>query len=205
MLSPILTRTGFNYLSRVFMRAWHTAEILSLKSKTGMKTSKRILRAAIILLIVLVNIGCDQVSKSVIREKMDYHERIDILEDHVTITKVENPGAFLSAGSALPGVLKTVLLELLPALALAAGLFFLLRTRRIPRFILIALCFIIGGGIGNIYDRIVHGSVTDFLIMRAGPLQTGIFNLADVSIMAGMIMVIFYSLRKTGRITPARD
>ena len=56
---------------------------------------------------------------------------------------------------------------------------------------MIGLSFIIGGGIGNIYDRIVHGSVTDFLHIDLGLFRTGIFNMADVSIMVGMGIVLF--------------
>ena len=54
---------------------------------------------------------------------------------------------------------------------------------------LIGLCFVIGGGVGNLLDRIVYGSVTDFLYLKFGIFQTGIFNMADVSIMTGMFLV----------------
>lgn len=56
--------------------------------------------------------------------------------------------------------------------------------------ILTGWCFVIGGGIGNLADRIIHGSVTDFLHLDLGVLQTGIFNFADVSIMAGLMMIL---------------
>jgi signal peptidase II len=49
---------------------------------------------------------------------------------------------------------------------------------------------VVGGGIGNIYDRIAHGSVTDFMHLRFGALQTGIFNVADVSIMIGVGLIL---------------
>ena len=48
----------------------------------------------------------------------------------------------------------------------------------------------VGGGIGNIYDRLIHGSVTDFLHLDFGLFQTEIFNMADVSIMVGMLTIL---------------
>ncbi|MFA6946987.1 MAG: signal peptidase II [Pedobacter sp.] len=59
-----------------------------------------------------------------------------------------------------------------------------------PKILLTGWCFVIGGGIGNLYDRIVHGSVTDFLHLDLGVFQTGIFNMADVSIMLGMVLIL---------------
>jgi len=56
---------------------------------------------------------------------------------------------------------------------------------------LIGFCFVIGGGIGNLFDRIVHGSVTDFLHVDFGFFQTGIFNMADLSIMMGIFIVVY--------------
>jgi signal peptidase II len=55
---------------------------------------------------------------------------------------------------------------------------------------LIGLCFVVGGGVGNLFDRILYGSVTDFLYLKFGIFQTGIFNMADVSIMAGMSIIL---------------
>jgi signal peptidase II len=53
---------------------------------------------------------------------------------------------------------------------------------------------IIGGGIANVYDRIIYGSVTDFLyIDLGGVFRTGIFNLADLFVTTGMIILLFAS------------
>ena len=52
---------------------------------------------------------------------------------------------------------------------------------------------IIGGGIGNIYDRILYSSVTDFLYLEFGKLHTGIFNMADVSVVIGVLLILVNS------------
>ena len=151
--------------------------------------SGKILRFAAILLLVSINIGCDQVSKFAVRNNLDYHENISLLDDNVVLTKVENSGAFLSLGDSLSPLAKSLLLTLLPTLTLTLLLVWLFRNNP-GRWALFGLCCIVGGGIGNIYDRIAYGSVTDFLYIEYGFFRTGIFNMADVSITAGTLVVV---------------
>ena len=61
---------------------------------------------------------------------------------------------------------------------------------------LAGFCFVIGGGIGNVFDRIAYGSVTDFLHVKFGIFQTGIFNVADLSIMTGVVIILLQSILK---------
>lgn len=59
---------------------------------------------------------------------------------------------------------------------------------------IIGLCCIAGGGIANLYDRFLYGSVTDFLyIDLGGVFKTGIFNSADLSVTTGMILLLMSS------------
>jgi signal peptidase II len=53
------------------------------------------------------------------------------------------------------------------------------------------LALIWAGGVSNLADRLFrHGLVTDFIVVRIGPLHTGVFNLADFAIVAGMMMFV---------------
>jgi signal peptidase II len=140
--------------------------------------------------------GCDQISKSIVRNNVGYYENIELISNYFTLTKVENSGAFLSLGDTLPAPIKMILLNILPLLALMAGIIFLILKSNLPRLSAIGLAFIIGGGMGNIYDRIMFGSVTDFLHMDFVIFQTGIFNMADVSIMVGMFMMFVQTVVK---------
>jgi len=161
-----------------------------------MKT-KRLAWNAFFLLMILVNVGCDQISKTLVRQEVGTYETISLIKNHFTLTKVENTGAFLSIGSALPDLLKFFLLSIVPLLALSYGIVYLVTRRNLTKMSALALSFAIGGGIGNIYDRIIHGSVTDFLHIDLGFIQTGIFNMADVSIVVGLILFFVQSyLRK---------
>ncbi|CAN5288695.1 signal peptidase II [soil metagenome] len=156
----------------------------------------RFTRTPVILAILALNIGCDQISKFLVRKNMRYDDHIGFLHDHLTLSKVENTGAFLSLGDTLSNPYRFILLTLLPALALGFGLVYILVKSNISKVNLLGIIFILGGGIGNLYDRIVHGSVTDFLHIDFVIFQTGIFNVADMSIMAGMFMILINSWMK---------
>jgi signal peptidase II len=162
-----------------------------------METGK-LIRTIGILILLASNIGCDQVSKSMVRERLDKHERVKLAGDYFIMTRVENTGAFLSMGNSLPVPLRILLLSVLPALVMAYGLYFLFTKRSLSWATMLGLCFIIGGGIGNLYDRIVYGSVTDFLHMDFVIFRTGIFNMADVSIMIGTFLILIQALVKQG-------
>lgn len=148
-------------------------------------------RLLIIPVLILLNVSCDQVSKSVARESLDYYGRTEVLGEYVVLTKVENKGAMLSAFAELPEKVRFMMLGIAPAIVLLLGVVLLLSQKRAHPLRLLGFCFVIGGGMGNIIDRLLYGSVTDFLILSAGPFRTGIFNMADVSVMLGTGIVLW--------------
>ena len=152
-------------------------------------TTKNIIRIVLILLIIIVNIGCDQFSKTIVKRSVLPYETIRVLNDHLTVTRVENSGAFLSAGDSMSKVSKQIFLTLVPIIAMVLGLTYLV-VKPVSNNTLIGVCFVIGGGVGNLFDRILYGSVTDFLYVKFGFFQTGIFNMADVSIMVGIFVIL---------------
>ena len=162
---------------------------------------KTFLRTLVILTILSSNIGCDQISKNIVRQKIDYNEQISLLNNFLTLTKIENTGAFLSLGQSLPQPIKILLLTILPLVVLSIALFYLLTKKNLPNLTIIGICFVVGGGIGNIYDRLIYGSVTDFLHIDFVIFQTGVFNMADVSIMTGTFIVICESYFRRTNLT----
>jgi signal peptidase II len=161
-----------------------------------MRKLSGVVRTFLIFAILTSNISCDQLSKSMVRNQVSIDEQISLLNNSVTLMRVENAGAFLSLGNTLPSLVKLAILILIPVLVLLAGIYFVFHRKDIQSITLIGICFVLGGGIGNIYDRIIYGSVTDFLHINFGIFQTGIFNLADVSIMIGIFIVLFDTYRK---------
>ncbi len=153
-------------------------------------------RYLLIALVIVTNIGCDQISKTMVRKKIEYGQEIPVIDQHITLTRVENKGAFLSLGSELPGAFHTFAMLILPLLILGAGTVFVFTRKNISGLFVTGAAFLLGGGIGNLYDRFAFGSVTDFLHLQAGGLQTGVFNMADVSIMIGTGLVLISSFRR---------
>lgn len=147
-------------------------------------------RIITILAIIIVNIGCDQVTKNMAREQIEYNERIEVIDDYLILTKVENSGAFLGMGSDLSPILKNIFLLGLPSVVMIGLLVFLIIKKDLTKLAIVGLSFIVGGGIGNLYDRILYGSVTDMVHMDFVIFRTGIFNAADVSVMVGTGLIL---------------
>ena len=151
-------------------------------------------RIVLILALVLLNVGCDQISKRLVRQKIEPNERVSVIKHNVILTWVENKGAAYSLGSNLDPIYKTILLQVIPAIVLIILLGLLLVKKEYEPVIIFGFCFIVGGGIGNIFDRIAYGSVTDFWYVDLGFFATEIFNMADVSIVLGTLIVLTYSI-----------
>ena len=157
----------------------------------------RLVRTLSIILLIAANIGCDQVSKNMAREQIEYREHIEVVGKMLSLTKVENTGAFLGMGSNFPDWVKSILLLGLPALVMIGIFVYLLVKPELNKITVTGLTFIVGGGIGNLYDRILYGQVTDFLHMDfGGVFRTGIFNMADVSVMVGTGLILLDGFKK---------
>lgn len=147
-------------------------------------------KLSLISIIVILNIIADQVTKVLARKHIEYNETIEVIGKYLIFTKVENRGAFLGMGSSLSPVMRSILLLVMPA-AVMIGLFvYMLRSKDLTKTSLWGLSFIVGGGIGNIFDRIVYGSVTDMLFIDLQFAHTGIFNVADISVMVGTGLIL---------------
>ncbi len=144
-------------------------------------------------------IGCDRTTKEMARANLKNEPAVSYLNESIVLTYAENTGAALSLGSELPKTLNLIFLSLLP-LAAMIGLFVyvLQRIRIFNKWKVFSFSLLIAGGIGNIIDRIYYDRhVTDFILLQFGRFHTGIFNVADMCVTAGVIgTLIFYSDRK---------
>ncbi|HUH26859.1 signal peptidase II [Gelidibacter sp.] len=154
-------------------------------------------RTVNIILLIVANIAIDQISKFIVRAKIAQNEVIELIGDTFIMTKVENSGAFLGMGSELSPTLKWILLLIVPIIVLAGVMYYIITNKTLDRLSLIAFCCIVGGGIANVFDRFMYGSVTDFFhIDLGGVFRTGIFNVADMSVSFGMILLIIASFKQ---------
>ena len=147
-------------------------------------------RVLIIFGIALASISCDQVTKNWATETLQAKPPKSYLNNTFRLTFVKNEGAFLSLGSKLSEKFHYWTLKIFPIVLLIGLLLHMLFSKTLTTWQLIAFSFILGGGVSNIYDRVLYGSVVDFMNMGISNLRTGIFNFADVSIMTGLFMML---------------
>jgi signal peptidase II len=148
-----------------------------------------------IIVIVLMTVGCDQVSKELTRQKVTPQAFIPVIENHLILTNVENTGAMLGFGQDFSPIVKRFIFQGLPLLVLVVMLIRIMTKPKLNTLLLVAFALIIGGGIGNLIDRIAYGSVTDFFQIRLGFLRTGIFNIADVAVTTGVLLLLLLIFR----------
>jgi signal peptidase II len=122
---------------------------------------------------------------------------IRLLGGAVELVLSENTGGFLSLGGRLPEGTRYALFVVAVGVGLLAASVWLARSRSLPLRRSLAAAAMIGGGASNIVDRLLRGRVVDFAILRAGPLHTGVFNVADAAILCGAILFVWPDFRRT--------
>ena len=166
----------------------------------------RLRRMVLLLAIMLACVGCDQASKVAARAQLRHGPVISLLGDTLRLQYIENPGAFLGLGGSLSDGVRHALFVVGVGVAVALLVAYALvrAARHGSLFQMVALALVCGGGVGNLIDRIVRdGRVVDFLNVGVGPLRSGIFNVADVVLLAGAALLV-WSGREARDVTPPR-
>jgi signal peptidase II len=149
-------------------------------------------RLLLIFTILFACVGCDQVTKSVAKSYLSETQTVILLGDTVRLVLARNYGAFLSLGSAVGESSNGMLLSALVGVVLAGLLVYLFVSKPQNPLVGASIALIVGGGVSNLIDRLRYGGyVVDFLNVGIGSLRTGIFNVADMAIMAGVIIWAF--------------
>jgi len=164
-------------------------------------TVARRLSLSFFFLVLVACVGCDHVAKHAATVLLDGAVPHTFFDDTIRFERVQNTGAFLSLGAGLPEAARHALfIGLVPAV-LAVLCFVFLRSGTASWGELGALGMMAGGGLANWLDRVLHdGAVTDFVSVGVSGLRTGIFNLADVALVAGVLLLLVLVPRQT----PAR-
>jgi signal peptidase II len=150
------------------------------------------LRRLLLIVTILVScVGCDQTTKAVAKTYLSETQAVSLLGGSVRLQVAKNYGAFLSLGAKLHRSARTALLTVGVATVLGALFIYCLLATPSNLIALSALAIIIGGGVSNLIDRLLYqGYVIDFLNLGVGSIRTGIFNVADVFIMSGMLLLV---------------
>ncbi|HEY7191784.1 MAG TPA: signal peptidase II [Vicinamibacterales bacterium] len=148
-----------------------------------------------LLVAVISTIGCDRVTKHIASEVLAGGQVRTYLADTIRLEYAENTGGFLGLGANLPDAWRTTLFTIATGIVLAMMAVLALCSRW-NVWQLTGACLVIAGGASNWIDRVVRGSVIDFMNVGIGPLRTGVFNVADVAIMAGIAAITLARLRR---------
>ncbi|MEI8574047.1 signal peptidase II [Methylomonas sp. LW13] len=149
------------------------------------------MKRALLVFIVLVScVGCDQVTKSVAQSFLSETEVWSFWGDTVRLQLAHNHGAFLGLGSSLPENLRESLFSFAVAGMLIALLGYILFSKSASPSSILAYALLLAGGLGNLIDRLIYsGYVVDFINIGIGPIRTGVFNVADVVVVVGALML----------------
>src|SRR4051812_37053201 len=147
-----------------------------------MKTFRR---SVLLCLLLAATAGCDRVTKHLAVTELAGTSGYSYLGDTVRLDYHENAGGFLSAGATWRPQTRAVVFQLANGIFLVGTLLLAIRYQW-SRWAAAGLILFVAGGVSNLIDRIAIGTVIDFMNVGIGSLRTGIFNVADVAIMAGV-------------------
>ncbi len=152
--------------------------------------SRAALRGIYFSIAALV-IACDRISKILIRRYVELSfGSVPVVPHFFSLTHVENSGAAFSLFADWPPAVRRPLLVSFSIVALAVVCYLLWNSARGFRWKGLALALILGGAVGNLYDRVLYGRVTDFLHCYIGTHSWPDFNLADSAIVVGTALLI---------------
>jgi signal peptidase II len=145
---------------------------------------------AFYLVIALLVVLLDRWSKYVVAKRIALYSHIQIIPGFFRLTHTENTGAAFSLFADSPSPWKTGMLIAFSAIALVVVSVLLWRNHHAHLLTGIALSLIMGGALGNLWDRVLSGRVVDFLLFYVKRYQWPVFNLADSAIVVGAGLLI---------------
>ena len=147
-------------------------------------------RLGLVAVVAGSTAGCDQSTKLLVLGVLDETGPIDLAGGVFRLQFVLNQGGFLGLGGGLSPAARWWLFTFGVSIALLLVLRMAVSRGR-PFLQVVGLALVLGGGIGNLLDRIVlEGAVRDFAIVGFGSVRTGVFNLADAAVLLGVAIWI---------------
>jgi signal peptidase II len=159
----------------------------------------RLVHFALALIVVLL----DRWTKRLVAARIAMYSHIQIIPGFFRLTHTENTGAAFSLFADSPSHWKTVLLIGFSFVAMVIVSVLLWRQSHALTITGIALSLILGGAVGNLWDRAASGRVVDFLLLYVKQYQWPVFNLADSAIVVGaslLVIEILFTRPKTSEL-----
>jgi signal peptidase II len=142
-------------------------------------------------LISLFVVALDRITKWTIARRLSLHDSIQIIPGFFRIIHAENPGAAFGIFADSPSQWKVGMLIGFSIIALVIVSALLWKNSHTMTSTGIGLALILGGAVGNLWDRLVSRQVVDFLLFYVGPHQWPAFNVADSAIVVGAGLLVF--------------
>jgi signal peptidase II len=157
---------------------------------------RNVFRLTVAAAVVIAAIGVDQSTKFLARTLLKDAGTAQVIGDFFILRYAENQGAFLSLGSNWPVLMRRIVFGAFTLAIVVAAIAYMIRQDRMNLAKTSFLSLIVGGGLGNLLDRLTRGGcVADFMNLGIGRVRTGIFNFADLFIMAGILLFILAQTR----------
>ena len=142
-----------------------------------------------ILIVSVLIVALDQITKLAIKDRFFLGESIELWNDFLRFTYIENPG--MAFGIRIGGKYFFTIFATIATLVIGYYLYRIRHERLASR---LALALILGGAVGNLIDRYAYGQVIDFIDVGIGATRWPVFNVADSAVTVGMIMLIAFVL-----------
>lgn len=148
-------------------------------------------RLLLLFAVLGLSVGCDQATKQIANATLKGEPMRSYLGDTFRLTWATNEGAFLSLGANLPDGMRFGILTVAVGLLLLGIVVFTATSAKLDASHVSGYAMIAGGGLSNWVDRARNdGAVVDFMNMGIGGLRTGVFNVADLAIIAGIALLL---------------
>jgi signal peptidase II len=142
-------------------------------------------------LIAMLVVLLDRTTKWLVAKDISLHDGIQIIPGFFRLTHLENRGAAFGLFADSPAQWKIAMLVSFSIIALVVVSAMLWRATHAMASTGIGLALILGGAIGNLWDRLLNGRVVDFLLFYVGQYQWPAFNVADSAIVVGAGLLVF--------------
>lgn len=144
-----------------------------------------------LLIFTLIFIICDQLIKILIAFTLIPYEYIDIIKNFITITHVHNTGAAFSILSNNVWLLISISL-----IALIFIYYYILKKITFTKLNILIYSLLIGGIIGNLIDRLIHGYVIDYISVNIFGYHFPVFNFADICIVISVFILFIKTIKE---------
>lgn len=150
----------------------------------------------ILIIVSLIIIIVDQITKWLVLVNMPMYESIPIIENLFNLTHIHNTGGAFGFMANQSALIRQILFHGVSLLSLGVIIYFYHQAPANYPFLLVALSLIFGGAVGNLIDRFRMGEVVDFLDFYIGSYHWPAFNVADSAVSVGVTVLMYYMIIK---------